>query len=365
MKVLTFFLGAASAKLAEIAKSKQSKDEPSAKKADAPSEAKPAPDPSSADLQKVRDDLGAYGTAIGVGSTLVVGASTYTTLDSLFPMPNNLWWIAVAIVFSAAIVGSVRLTRLFFVAKRRILINTMEFGTDRLPPVPDEKGGLSRAEYKIVERRFEEFAAEEGVPDVVVAEARMERLARVASVAEALDQADVAKSARAESQRLNAGLDAAIGQAALLVIEQRSAAVYRGWRTIAWALLAALGVAGIFLVADWSKGERDYLDTWVTCHKDLKDKDLPDVREQVCVRLLRPPPSTSPSGSNGSPSATGGADSDAAESTPTPNPVDAMNECAAARPAPSPARTVSKDLWERAVAACANLPPQPAATGSK
>ena len=308
------------------------------------------PSPALEAIQKVREDLTTFGTTVGIGSTLLLGTAAFATLDALFPLPHDWVWILVVLAYTVAVAAPALATRRFFAAKRRILINTQDFtpegSADR---VPEAKGGLSGPEVKAVERRFAEFSAEEGVPHPAVAEARVERLSRIAVTAEAEGQAEVAAQARAEAARLSKGLDDAIAEAALLVIERRSAEVYRGWRTIALVTAAGVAIAATFILADWSKGERETVTDYLTCLKEvqaLKGDDA--LRDGLCARPFSTPSPTS------TPPPT----------TPTPTPttiVDALNACAATTAAPG----VPGRLWEQAVAACAGLPvvaPTPAAT---
>ena len=177
----------------------------------------------------------------------------------------------------------------------------------------------------------------------------------MATIAAAQGQADAASYARAEAQRVGGGLSAAIAQAALLVIERRSAAVYRSALTIWLAIITALGTAGVFIVADWSKGEREQVEAWVSCQKELKDKDAPDVRSEVCGRIDPNPPTLPPSSAPAS-----DAPSSSPSLSPKTEPVEWLNECAALEQGAG----VSDELRERAVAECAGLPPIPATTAA-
>lgn len=321
----------------------------------------PKPDPAIDAIKNVRADLTKYGTAIGVGSILVVGGSALATMDSMFPLPTDGGWYAVVAVFTAAVVGSVALTSSFFMAKRRILIDTMEFKYGQEPKaappgsVPARDGGLSKEERELVHRRLDELAHEEAALDASLVEARAERLERVAIIAAAQGQADVVSYARAEAKRVAGGLNAAIAQAALLVIERRSAGVYRSALTIWLAIIAALGTAGVFVVADWSKGEREQLEAWVACQKDFSGEDAAALRSEVCGRIDPSAPTPTP----------GRADSSSANSddspSPNTNPVTWLNECAALRKGSG----VSDELRDRALAECAGLPaPTPTAEPS-
>lgn len=331
----------------------------------------PAASPAAAAIQKVREDLTAFGTAIGVGSTLVLGATGVATFDSMFPMPPGTEpWAVTAVVLAVA--GSVGLTVRFFRAKRRILINTMDYatGSTRLQSIDEDHealyGGveLSPTERKFVQARLQEFAVEEGVRDVPAVEARAERLARIVVTSKALGQKESAAYAADESARVSSGLREAIAEAALLVIERRSAAVYGGWLTVAFALMAALGTGGVFLLADWSKGERELTEAWVACHKDLKGKDGEDpaVRSEVCGALRRP--TTQPPAASGSPSESSrGTTPASASAVPTPGTeLQQLEACVSRHPRPT---SVPSALWERALASCAGLPaPSPSATAS-
>ncbi len=334
--------------------------EPPPKKDDDEPAAEAGPDPAVEAIKNVRDDLTKYGTAMGVGSVIVVGGSAVVNYDSMFPLADSRAWVAVVATFAAAIVGSVALTARFFIAKRRILIDTMEFMERRPAPsfvrtVPSRQGGMSIDERRIVERRLREFAHEEGVADVTLAEARAERLRRVAGAAAAEGEAEVAKLARTEAQRLSAGLSAAISQAALLVVERRSAAVYKSVWAITFALMAAFGAVGVFVVADWSKGEREVVEAWVQCNKDLKDEASSGLRAEVCGRL-----DPDPAAGSTPPSGDGEGDAGEPSADPTANTalLEMLGECASeSQPAGVP-----DELWTQALASCAGLEvPQPSA----
>lgn len=312
------------------------------------------PSPAIKAVQDVRDDLGGYGTAIGVGSASIIGIATVLNFDSLFPLPPNPYaYVLVVVVIGAAVVGPILLTQRFFSARRRILIDTQEYGRSSGGPVEplDEKlGGLSPKERALIQTRFSELAQEEGARDVVVLEARAERLARVSAVARGLDNQTAAR-ALAESTRLEQGIRAAIAESALHVIERRSARVYRGQGTIFCALLAALGASGMFAVTAWSAGEQEQLAAWVKCQSDLKDKEQSELREAVCGRL--------DPGLNALPATTLSPSPSSEESPTDEKPVladtavlDRLRTC---MEAPPPTPIPPSAIWEQAIAACAGV----------
>jgi|GEM_PF-5793496 hypothetical protein len=278
------------------------------------SQAKPARDA----IAALRTDLAGYGTAIGAISTVLIGSTAVLNLAELFPLPpdatEKAMWAAVALI-AAAVIGPALLTRRFFSARRRILIDTMEYRrgplaapTQRLGeriklwsalrvrhrtshlawpprPQPSRAGGLSSAERRLVQTRFAELANEEGATDIVSLENRSERLARIASRAKRSGDTETATSAQAEADRLAAGLDAAIAQAALLVIERRSAKVYRGMATVVFTLLGLFGTVGIIGITEWSHGERERNTAWVDCQKAFPDEKQQQLRVDTCEPL--------------------------------------------------------------------------------
>ncbi|MDF1487242.1 hypothetical protein [Tessaracoccus caeni] len=248
---------------------------------------KPPLDATRQSIQAIRDDLGKFGTGLGIGSSIFLGGTAVLNFDSLFPLPQGWpWWVALVMIFVAAAAGSVLLTRRFFVARRRVVIDTMDYGDEEsLDGLSERKGGLSDEERLLVRRRFDELAHEEGARNVVAVERRGERLIRIASAAALRGDEQIATWAKSEGERLLAGVSQASAEAGLKVIERRSAQVYKGVGTGVLAVVTALGVVGGFVLADFSKGEREKAESWVACQQELKD-DQPAFREEVCRQLL-------------------------------------------------------------------------------
>ncbi|WP_088285415.1 hypothetical protein [Kineosporia sp. A_224] len=320
------------------------------------STAKPTADIAAA-LQAIRDDLKTYGTAIGVGSLVAILTAAVTNMDKLFPgpggsqLPKTAYWLALVICVLLAIVGSILLTSRFFAARRRVLINTDDY-IDQ----PHQLKGLDQSEAEVIYKRLAKLAESEGVASIPVLERRISRLQRVALTAKSGGQDKAAAAAIAEADRVGAALNLAVSEAALLVLERRSADVYRQPFTTVFAATAAIGIAGVFLLGQWAQSDQDKTARWLACQTDLKDSDkvLHAVeRRETCARLepdhLRPVPkaSTTESPDDGSASPT-------RTTYPTASTwiITNLDECASVKTTSS----LSANIRDRALAACAGLP---------
>jgi hypothetical protein len=242
-------------------------------------------------MQKIRDDLAAFGTAVGLLAGSVTATTTFASFDDLFPLPAGwqwLFWPAVLLLFSAA-AGSALLTRRYFAARRRIVVET---------PVLDPRGyrhihARARAkpsdEDAILRAPLVALARGEGAAHIDDVGHRIKRLERVAARADQTGDSAVAALARAEAHRLSEALDLAVVEGAATLLEHRSAQVYKGWVTVALALVVVTGVGGLLLLADWSRGERDRITAWVACQKEVADTVQDEVCRHLDPRRLRDP----------------------------------------------------------------------------
>lgn len=313
-------------------------------------------------MEEIRKSLRSYGSAVAALATAVLSGLGYTTLHSLFPVPaGNSWITPVAVIFCAfAVTGSLWLVGKFFAAQRRIV-----FAPSRLSPAPDtsqdrlasrllttvrarRRSGLSSSERTIVESVLREHANEESAASARALELRALRLARLARRLEP-GYSDAVGPVQREADRLDSALAMATLRASLSVLERRSHQVFSGQGGVRVALLAAAGsVIGLVLISDYSKGQRDLIALRKACAEAKTAGAL-----NGCDTVTRAP--------TGTPTPTPSASASVQPAEPAI--LTRLQTCAEALgPAPVPA-----PLVERALAACAGLPPvtpQAAQTGS-
>lgn len=326
-------------------------------------EAESEPDPTSvaglvAALATIRSDLATFGTGVGLVSSGLTTAAVLATLESVFPLPAShhrlLFSVVAALLFMAAL-GSAALTRRYFAARRRIVIETSVI--DPYAKRDIRNAGFTtryrvlsspRSFHEIVflERPLKAIAAAESAANIRSLDARIARLERVAARAEGLPNEPLAKLARGEAARLHNEIELATLQGATSLLEFRSAAVYKGNLTVVLAMVVAVGVAGLFVVADWSKGERDRVPAFLTCQKDAA---ATGTALTVCSEL--DPRRSSPAPA---PSASADASPTPAPSSPEPGAVvSRLSSCATITDDPT---AVPRRLREAALASCAGLP---------
>jgi len=279
---------------------------PPAEQPDAPAEEEPS---SRADqlregMKAIRDDLAAFGTGVGVLAGSVTAAATLATFDDLFPLPAGWQGLIVLAVLLLAVAafGSAMLTRRYFSARRRIVVETsalVPFGPgDRrnreIDPDDPRNQGIDADERIFFTERFEDLLRRENISTARELDRRIAQYEREA-VSAGPEEAAVK---RAEAKRLSDALDLAIAEGAISVLENRSAKVFKGAGTVVFGLMVAMGVGGLFLLGDWSRGERDRITAWTTCQKETVDA----VQDQVCgqfdprrLRDFGPSPSPAPS----------------------------------------------------------------------
>lgn len=211
-------------------------------------------------LEAIRANLRAFGTAIGAGATTVLAGVGWATIHSLFPVPSSrgwIGWLAFALAL-AAVAGAFWLTAIFFSAQRRIVFK---------PSDPQRPAGFDPDEWQLVTATLTEHAQEENAASARALEDRALRLDRIARGMPA--GTEEAKAVAAESDRLYTKLSVASLRAVVAVAERRSEAVFRLSNSAVWvpACLAALSIVGLFMLSDYSKGQRELLDLQATCVK--------------------------------------------------------------------------------------------------
>lgn len=246
------------------------------------------------------------------------------------------WLIVLAIVLLAvAATGSAMLTRRYFSARRRIVVETSVL----VPFVREDRrnDGIEREEEVFLTAPLQKLVAREKAKTASDLEERIAQREREALRADA----KTAEAKRAEAKRLSDAIDLAVAEGAISLLEYRSARVFKGRRTVIFGLMVALGVGGLFLVGDWSRGERDRITAWTTCQKETPDA----VQDKICAHLdpRRLPNFGAPS-SPSAPSPTPSSSPDAV--------IIRLNECNAVPASPG----VPTRLRESALAACAGLP---------
>lgn len=238
-------------------------------------------------ITAMRDDLRKFGAALGAGASAVVVGLGWTTLHNIYPVPAAhpflLGWGAFLLALLAA-GAAIYLAAQFFAAQRRIVFK---------PSDPQQANGLNAAEKDLVEDVLREHAQEENASDALALELRAMRFGRIARTGSAADARAVAAAA-AESSRLYATLALAEARAALAVLERRSQQLFT-WtgRPAQTAAVAVVAVVGLFLLADYSKGERDRIDLLAKCQKAVT-AGAPTACDTVVQPKAGPPTSASP-----------------------------------------------------------------------
>jgi hypothetical protein len=204
-------------------------------------------------MAAMRTDLRKNGSALATGSAAVLGAIGYTQLHQIFPAPANGWFTpVVAASIAAAAMGTSFLVSRVFAATRRILI-----GSDA------SARGLSHSERARALAVLTEHAREQQAQTLRALEYRALRLGRVAQRPEA--SSALSAAAKSESDRLYGVIYIALKRAAATILEERTRKALGGRLSAAAFLLAAAGVAGVFALADYSKGQRDLIDLRTKC----------------------------------------------------------------------------------------------------
>lgn len=199
------------------------------------------------------------GSLLATAGAAIVGGLGYQQLHSFFPIPPNLsseaqFYLVTGVLGAAlaAALGAALLARQFLTAQGRILLSSSIEGCD----------DLNAAERAVVHRTYREVSRAELANELTDVDLRAERLSRVA-----LATSDPLRRAayQSESDRLEGVVELAIVQSAVRVLERRSSNAFRGPGTAASLVLAIVGMALLFGLADYSKGERDKLDVVKKC----------------------------------------------------------------------------------------------------
>ena len=211
----------------------------------------------------IRSLLQRTGTAIGAAATAILVGLGWAELHESFPIPENVGWgskVLLAVSLVAAVVGSAWLAARFFTSQRRILV------ASDLSKTKD----LGR-EKKFAQRVLDEHAAEEGAASLHALELRALRFDRVARRLDKPEDDELRKRLTAEAARLCAVVGITLSRAAATVLEARARTVFRSVLTAALLFVAAFGIVGLFVVADYYKGERSLFELRQKCLKAEKE----------------------------------------------------------------------------------------------
>ncbi|WP_225755280.1 hypothetical protein [Actinotalea sp. Marseille-Q4924] len=252
------------------------------KEADEPAAGATAPSPleagiahNRAQLEKMREHLRTYGSAVGALATAVLAGVGWATLKDIAPVPEGREWLIVVagVAALAALGGAVLLVGLFFAAQRRIVFDTDTIPDARTPWDATRKeagrsNDLTHREARAARAPLDDLADEELAADVAAVEGRQYRLARTArryAAQAATLEAGSSERARAtaraeqlqaEADRLADAHRAAAVQAAVRVLETRQRQVFDGRQSRILSLVVVAGIVGLFVVADYSRGAR-------------------------------------------------------------------------------------------------------------
>lgn len=213
-------------------------------------------------MAAIRQNIRAFGAAVGTGATAIIAGVGWTTVHNLFPPPHahpGLGWLGAGLGV-IAVLAALLLTALFFAAQRRVVFQ---------PSDPQKAPGLAAGEKHIVEQVLSEHAAEEGATSAAALEMRALRLERIARE-RATPYDTTTKALMAEAVRLNDRLAIASVRAAASVVESRNEALFRasGKNGALWAAsFASLSIIALFFLADYAKGQRDLIDLQAKCAK--------------------------------------------------------------------------------------------------
>ncbi|MDX6397561.1 MAG: hypothetical protein QOJ43_969 [Gaiellaceae bacterium] len=223
-----------------------------------PKATEPASDPR-ASMAKIREDLRRLGATLATGATALLAGLGWLQIHNVFPTPASHGRLLTGIALAgslAALVGVGWLVQIIFSAQRRIPVSS-DVGT-----VGDL--GLKGEELNIRNHVFQSAAVAQGEPNETLRQLELD--ARQAERdAEDPPTPDDGEKSKVRAARLDAAVDNAVASAALLILERRSAAVFRGWRTKVAFALAAVGIVLAFGVADYSKGQRDLIALRKSC----------------------------------------------------------------------------------------------------
>jgi hypothetical protein len=210
-------------------------------------------------MADMRSLLQRTGSLLAAAGTAIVGGLGYQQLHNFFPIPPHdssavQFYLVTAALASAlaAALGAALLARRFLTAQGRILLSS---AIDDCDDVDDQ-------ERAIIARAYGEISRQELADDLADLDLRAERLSRASR---ATADPTLQKAFQTESDRLEGVVQLGIYQAAVGVLERRSSIAFRGSGTVAALLLAIVGIALLFGLADYSKGERDKLDVMAKC----------------------------------------------------------------------------------------------------
>ena len=298
----------------------------------------------------IREHLRTYGVAVAGLATAVLAGVGWASLTAIAPLPNDLgwlWWPFVAAGL-AALVGALLLTRQFFAAQRRIVITPSQV---QRKSGKDAENDLTDAERKDVLKVLDAHAREDVAESIGAVELRALRLGRIArklaTKAANLSEADSkgikarATAAQGEADRLDARVAVAFMRAAIGLLEDRSSRVFKGGRALGFAVMVVFGISTMLFIGEFSQGERDLVKLRADCATAEKDGST-----GFCDPFAPEPSSHASAEPTSDPSADTGI-------------IDRLRDCNAAT-----TTAVPGDLLERAIAACAGLPPNQEDTGS-
>jgi hypothetical protein len=211
-------------------------------------------------MAQVRISLQKTGAGFGALGAAVIGGLGYTTIHQLFPFPASVssrYLVLALCGGGAALLGTVVFTSRYFGAQRRILISTLR---------EDDSLGHRHGEDVIRDRIDAEHARDEEAKSLRDVELRALRLSRIAR----RKTGPAAKKLQEESDRLNDVVSLGLLRAAATILERRAERAFRSFLTVVALGLTMFGIAALFEVADYAKGQRDLIDLSDKCTKAEK-----------------------------------------------------------------------------------------------
>ncbi len=233
-----------------------------------------------ASLADIRTNLRQWSAGIGAVATAVLTGVGWTQADRLFPLAGPSWvpWVA-GLSAGAALVAAVYVLVSLFAAQTRIIIGN-EYELERYKI---SRNNFRPGEKELVKKALADQAAVEEAPRLADVELRAQRLHRIASRLKLRNESELAEVAENESTRLADYVGLAELRVVLMLLERRARNVTRlmSWTALA-ILVSALGVAGLFVAANYSQGARDK--AWVVTHciQELQGTGL----ASKCAKLI-------------------------------------------------------------------------------
>lgn len=253
----------------------------SAPKAATPAGVNPAADADKliAGMDAIRKSLSTYGAALGAIASAILLGLGWATLNTIFPVRQQHTWAYLVLVVALAAIAVLSVlslvSRLFSAQRRIVFTPSLINGAPSVPAREDPEGDKSLGnDRELAKKILQDHATEANADSIESLELRMLRLNRVAaSIGD--NPATTFKAQRdilqKEADELDARISIAAVRASVAVLETRAEAVFKP-RPSGY-LLAATGLAiiGLFITADFSKGQRDLVDLQQKCITAQKD----------------------------------------------------------------------------------------------